>query len=208
MLMRPWVILMVLVLTVTACSTTTKHEIDSENANAKWNEEPYDQLAIVSVTDNRSVRIANESVFVDQLRSHGVEAHTTYDLATDLSKMSSNTAIHDAMSTSSADAILAIAVVESAKAYKHSDWYETYGLLALVGMSSENAARVADIGDTEDYYAQGKLALEITLFDARTLEPVWTASTRSYEMDEGAEGARKLADFMVEAMLQRGYIRP
>ena len=55
---------------------------------------------------------------------------------------------------------------------------------------------------------QGKLSLDIGLWDAKTYQLAWNAITDSYEMDAGAEGAKNLADFMVATMVERGFVAP
>ena len=136
-----------------------------------------------------------------------MQARTTFDVVPNLAVLDDAQALRNAFAGSDVDAILTASVVSSGDKYEYTDYYKTYGILSLLGMSSRNAAAVADIGDVEDYYGQGVLSLNIALWDAKTFKQVWNAVTDSYEMDRGAEGAKRFADFMVDTMAERGFIK-
>lgn len=201
-------ILLAIILAAAGCSTTTQHNISQEQKNPEWQPVAFDSIAVVSITNDRSARIGNESVFVDELKRRGIDARTTFDVAPDLAAITTDENIRDAFDKTGADAILTISVASSAAEYDYTDKWANQGLLLLLGASSQTAHNVSDLGDMSDYYGQGKLSLDIGLWDAKTYQLAWNAITDSYEMDAGAEGAKNLADFMVATMVERGFVAP
>ena len=79
--------------------------------------------------------------------------------------------------------------------------------MILLRADSRQARGVANLKDVSDYYGQGKLTLDIGLWDADTLKPIWNATTDSYEFDRGAQGVQNLADFMIAKLAERGFIK-
>ena len=89
----------------------------------------------------------------------------------------------------------------------------TYGAWvgALVGFGAEGEAgaqmgAMAGALTAADEYESGKFVLAIGVWDPRTLEPIWTATTASYDLERGPEQVKRVADFVVEALRERGLL--
>ncbi len=191
-----------------ACSTATTHSIKTENRNPDWQPIALKNIAVVAVTDDRAERVSSESVFAEELTAKAVDASPTFDFIPRLSSLDTEEEARRAFDGKDFDAILTIGIIESRDQYQYEDYYSTYGWMILLGADSRQARGVANLKDVSDYYGQGKLTLDIGLWDADTLEPIWNATTDSYEFGRGAQGVQNLADFMITTLAERGFIKP
>lgn len=190
----------------TACSTATANKIKSEHRNPEWEARKLDKVLVVGVYE-RSHRIAAESVFVEQLKEHGIDAVTSYEAFADIEKMIDADSVRQKLEELDVDAVISIATLKSRPQYEHSNWWGTYGLMRLLGASQQQAGGFATLGDTSDYYSQGELHLEVSLYDAISLDPIWIGETDSYMFNQGsADEVQQLADFLVGVLTQRGIL--
>ena len=49
--------------------------------------------------------------------------------------------------------------------------------------------------------------MDICLWDAKTLKPIWHATTDSYDKDRGIDGMKRTAQFIAKALKDRGYVK-
>jgi len=194
-----------LVLSLSSCSTTTTNEIDSDELSEDWSKKPLTNFLVVAAYD-RSFRITAESLFVDEAKSRGLKASPSYQVFDDIKGLEDKDELLKAIGGDTFDAILAISTLESGEDYDHSDWWSTYGFWRVLGGSEKGAGLSADLQDMGDYYSQGDLKLEITVFDATNLKPIWSATTDSYALEGGADDMKVQADFIIDEMAKRGLI--
>jgi len=191
----------------TACSTTNSNQIKTEERNPNWQARELDKVLVIGVYD-RTYRISAESVFAAELQEQGINAMTSYEVFPDLQQMGEASEVKPKLDQLDVDAVLTIATVESRQQYDRGDWWATYGLLTVLGADSDRAGDWADVQDASDYYSQGELELDVSLFDAKSLQPIWNATTDSYMFNQGdADEVTQLADFMVAELAARGIFR-
>ena len=197
---------MLLFLTVTvgclAACTSTSHKIKSEHLDPEWQSGPFKKILVIGVYDDRGYRISSESVFAAELSEKAVAASPSYDLIPDLGALDDEAAVREALVGKDFDAVLTIATIESGEEYDYEAHQAEYGLTRLLGGSGQWSL----IGSDLDYIESGMLVLDVGLWDARTLNLVWNATTDSYSMDRASEGVTTLADFMIETLRERGLI--
>ena len=188
----------------TACSTAPANRIKTEESNPEWQARKLDKVLVLEVYD-RTYRISAESVFAAELKEQGINAMTSYEAFPDLQQMGEASQVKQKLDQLDVDAVLTIATLESRQQYDREDWWATYGLLQILGADSERAGGWADVQDASDYYSQGELELDVSLFDAKSLQPIWNATTDSYMFNQGDSGeVTQLADFMVAELAARG----
>jgi len=199
--------LIVMLALATACSTTTSNRFKTEERNPAWQARELDKVLVIGVYD-RSYRIAAESVFAAELKEQGINAMTSYEVFPDLQKMGEAAEVKQKLDELGIDAVLSIATLESRPEYDREDWWSTYGWMAILGAESQQARGVANLQDASDYYSQGEMELDIGLFDAKSLQPIWNAVTESYAFNQGdADEVKELADFMVGELTARGIFK-
>ena len=206
--MRSLSLMLILSLTaalVAACSTATSHKIDTESLSPHWQDKPVMSLLVVGVYDDKATRVAGESVFVDELNSRGIKAITSYDVFPHLRSLADADAVRSARDAMGFDAVLTVATIDTAAKYNPEEGHDTQGWLYVLGFSNRPMA-LANLGDEVDYYASGNFILDIGLWDPNTLQPIWNATTKSYDMDDGPQSAKALADFVVDTLRERGLI--
>jgi len=192
---------------IVGCATSqTNHKIKSEQRNDAWQQVPIKRIAVVAVTPDRSERIASETVFADRLRQHGIDAIISHDFAPNLDNVDTESEAITALAVRNVDAVLTVSVATEAKGYDRTDYWATRGWAAMLG--SRNTDAWGNLADASSYWEQGEYSLDIGLWDAQSLGPIWYAQTDSNEWDAGSAGVSRLADAMAEALLSRGLVQP
>lgn len=190
----------------TACSTTPSHKIVSEQLNPDWQVTKLRNMAIVSVDGDRAFRISSESVFADRVTLPAFDVITTYDRIPDLVVLEREDTAIEALRSIDSDAVMTITLLSSNKEYGHEDYWSTYGWMWLLGADNRQAHRIATLKDTSDYYGQGNFKLDISLWDPKTLTLIWSATTDSYSIDRASEGVTILSDFVTRTLTERGFL--
>jgi hypothetical protein len=177
-----------LLLVVTAgCGTTqTYHNITSGQRNDAWLQVPINRIAVVAVMDDRGGRVGSETVFGDELKQMGIDAIVTYDFAPNLESIDTTAEVVSMLAERNIDAALTIAVAQAAAGYDGGDYWEARGCAYLLG--SDNTRAWGDLADAASYYNQRQHALDIGLWDGKSMDAFWHAQTDSDEFDEGSAG--------------------
>jgi len=192
---------------ICGCGTSqTYHNIKSEQRNEAWQQIPIKLIAVVAVTLDRGERIASETVFVDQLRQHGIDAIISHDFAPNLDNVDTKTEAITALAVRNVDAVLTVSVAKEAQGYDRTDYWVARGWAAMLGSRSTDSWE--NIADASSYWEQGEYSLDIGLWDAQSLGPIWYAQTDSNEWDTGSAGVSRLADAVAEALISRGLVQP
>ena len=189
-------------LLIYACSTKP-HQIEKEKLMSNWNGEPYKNLLIVGVYEDRPFRISSEISFSDELKSKSVTASPSYEAIPQLSALDNATAISDATTAKGFDALLTIATTDINKEYTYEDALETRGMVRLLG-GTPGAGTEAGI--LISYLSSGTYVLHIALWDAKTQKPIWQATTHSVFQDTTSDEIKSLADMVVQKLRSKGLI--
>ncbi len=189
-------------LTLSACASAP-HSIDTEEVSPKLSGQTYGDLMVVAVYDDRSYRVGSETAFVEELKARGVTATVSYNDIPDLHALDDDSALRKALSSSDADAILAVATLDEGYDYDYGDYLETRGIVYLLG---GQPGAGTDMGSFISWAGSGSYQLYVGLWDAKTLEPVWQITTNSQSSGSESEDLKTLADFTVESLRERGLI--
>ncbi len=127
-------------------------------------------------------------------------------LAPNLDSLDTGKKAITALAERNVDAVLTIAVAKDAKSYDRTDYWATRGWAAVLG--SDNTDAWGNLADAASYWQQGEYSLDIGLWDAKSMDAIWHAQTDSNEWDEGSTGVSRLADFMAETLISRGFVQP
>ena len=191
-------------LLITACGTSqTYHKVVTEETNPAWQPRAIDKVAVVAVTQDRGERIGSETVFADRLRQQGYEVVASHQLFPNLDDIDTTDEAKQAMAAEGVDGVLTVGVARTASGYDRSDYWEARGWAYMLG--SDNSRAWGDLADINSYWTQGEYSLDIGLWDAKTLQPIWHAQTDSNEWDEGSGGVQRLADSIADMLRQRGF---
>jgi hypothetical protein len=190
-------------LLATACSTATSHSIEEETLNPDWRGRSLGKVLVVGVHEDRAQRVSAASTFAERLSQHGVDAEPSYSVLPDLASLDSEGAVRAAIRGREFDTIFCASLIEGGERFDHERFAVTDAIVRL--FSEGHFTRLA--GHAE-YYESGYYVLDMGLWDARTLEPIWEAMTDSYSQEELPEDTRKFADFLVEALRERDLLPP
>ena len=174
---------------------------------------PVQKVSVVDVEDRKLVREGIENRFVRELRGHGQEAITTYDLIDLPGNKADKEAAAARVRAAGADVVLVIRLVDQ-ETYAHQvrttpelfvpvvtgfgsyGWYD-YDTVAFVDMGPVWS------GSNQDIY------LNASLFDLKSGKRLWMALTLTVlkeDMDR-LPVADQLAAKLVSAMRQAGMVR-
>jgi len=187
---------------VTACSTAPRHHIETEVRSPGWQGEPFRNVLIVAAYEDRAFRISSESIAADELTEKAVDASASYDLIPELGTLDDEAAVRAALEGTDFDAIITVVTLEANEDFDFETYSAQYSLVRLLG----SEGTFTRIGGAIDYYESGRFVLDLAVCDARTLEPVWHATTDSYSMEESSQQARTVADFLIRVLQERGFI--
>jgi hypothetical protein len=98
-----------------------------------------------------------------------------------------------------ADAVLTISVAKEVQGYDRTDYWTAHGWAAMPGSSNTDAW--GNLADASSYWERGQYSLDIGLWDAKSVEPIWHAQTDSNEWDACSTGVSRLADLMAETLI-------
>lgn len=184
------------------CSTAPRHQIETEVRNPDWQGEPFRNILIIAAYEDRAYRISSESIGADEFAEAAVDAEPSYELIPDLATLDDAESVRRALQGTDFDAIITVATLEANEEFDFEAYEAQYSFVRLLG----SQGTFTRIGGLVDYYESGNFVLDLAVWDARTFEPVWHATTESYSMEEGSEQARTVADFLIRMLQERGFI--
>ncbi len=187
---------------LSACDSVP-HKIDQEQMSSKWSGKPFEDLLVIGAYTDRSFRIGAEMQLVEELRSRGVEATTSYTLIPDTTALDSNEEIRAKLASLPHDGILIIATLDEGYDYDIGDYYATRGAVYLLG---GRPGAGTDMGAFIAWAASGIYSLYIGLWDAQEYEPVWQISTSSETTGSESQDTKALADFVVATLREKGLM--
>lgn len=189
-----------------ACGTSqTYHHVTTEQTNDAWQPRPINRVAVVAITTDRGERVGSETVFVDHLQQKGFNVIASYQFAPALTEFDTTSEASSTWAGQDVDAVLTIGVAEPAAGYDRSAYWEARGWAWLLG--SDRGQAWGNLADSASYWQQGEYSLDIGLWDAHTMQPIWHAQTDSNEWDEGSSGVARLADSVADMLIERGFVQ-
>lgn len=200
---RVGLLLPVVAAAVTWGCSSTPHKIAEEEISAHWSGEPYDDLLVVGVYEDRAHRVGAESTLVEALKSHGVSATPSFDLLPRLESLDSEQEVARALAGSGHDGLLIVATLDEGYDYDVGDYFATRGIVYLLGGKPGAATNT---GSFLAWAASGSYSLYLGLWDAASLKPVWEAETDSQTTESESGDTRALAGFAHQTLRERGLI--
>ena len=194
--------IVVVMMVINACSTTP-HEINSEKMDSSWKGQPFKNVLIVGLYEDRPSRISGEVSFTDELKSKGVTASPSYDVFPDLNVLKDAAAVRKTAVSKGFDGILTVATTDVNEKYTYEDALETDGWVYLLGGKPGAAT---DTGVLISALSSGTFALHIALWDASSQKLVWQVTTDSVIQDSASDEIKSLADLVVQKLRAKGLI--
>jgi hypothetical protein len=188
---------------VSACGSTGPHQVDQEEMSAAWGGQPFTDLLVIGVYEDRTYRVSAETAFSEQLKSQGIKASPSYDFMPDLSNLENNVAIAEQLATRSHDGVLVVATIDEGYDYDVGDYFATRGMVYLLGGEPGAAT---DTGSFIAWAGSGYYTLYVGLWDAKTGQPVWQISTDSETTGSESGDTRALADFVASTLRGKGLL--
>jgi len=188
---------------VTACGSNAPHQIDQEEMSVAIGGQKFSDLLVIGVYDDRTYRVTAETAFAEQLKSQGIKASPSYDFMRDLSNLENNVTIAEQLATRSYDGVLVIATLDEGYDYDGGDYFETSGMVYLLGGEPGAAT---DTGSFIAWAGSGYYSLYIGLWDSKTGQPVWQISTDSETTGSESGDTRALADFVASTLREKGLL--
>ncbi len=190
---------------LSACGSSAPHRISDEEMSAAWGGQTYKDLIIVGVYSDRATRVGSETAFAEELTERGVKSSPSYDVIRDLSELSSEAAIRNALASTTYDAILTVTTIQEAEEYTYGDALETRGMVFLLTGRTQ-AGAFEQTANLIAWANSGSYSLHVGLWDSKTQEPIWQVTTDSVASDSEAADRRALADFVVERLRAKGLL--
>lgn len=190
-------------LSMTACGSTAPHRVDQEEMSTTWGGQPFSDLLVIGVYDDRTYRVSAETAFAEQLKSQGIKASPSYDFMPNLSNLENNVAIAEQLATRSHDGVLVVATLDEGYDYDAGDYFATRGMVYLLGGEPGAAT---DTGSFIAWAGSGYYTLYVGLWDSKTGQPVWQISTDSETTGSESGDTRALADFVASTLREKGML--
>lgn len=189
-------------LVLVACSSTP-HKVSDEEVSPDWSGQSYANLLVIGVYDDRGYRVGAESSFVEELKALGVRASVSYDFMPDLSDLESNAEIAQKLVEGAYDAVLVVSTLDPGYEYDPMDYYETRGMVVLMGGQPGAAT---ELGDFISWAGSGQYILYVGLWDASAGKPVWQITTDSSTTGSESGDRKALAEFVVQELRSKGML--
>ncbi|MEM9383222.1 MAG: hypothetical protein AAGB93_24975 [Planctomycetota bacterium] len=183
-----------------AACTSTQHEIENEQLGEAWDGRPRANLLVVGLYEEQTDRVSIESVLAARLTAQGVTASPSYSVLPDLAADAD--AIARTIAGGGYDGVLTMATLEGGEQFDYEAHQEAYAMVRLLG----SEGTFTRLGGYADQAAAAQHLLDFGLFDAKTLEPLWNATTDSREADTGAAGIERLSDWLVGELRSRSLV--
>lgn len=183
-----------------AACTSTQHKVDNENLSDAWDGQPRSNLLVVGLYEEQGDRVSIESVLAARLTAQGVTASPSYQLVPDLAAGADS--IARAIAEGGHDGVLTMATLEGGEQFDYEAHQNAYAMVRLLG----SEGTFTRLGGYADQAAAARHVLDFGLFDAKSLEPVWNATTDSREADTGTAGIERLSDWLVGELRSRSLV--
>jgi hypothetical protein len=171
--------------------------------SASWGGQPFSDLLVIGVYDDRSFRVSAETTFAERLKSQGVQASPSYDFMPNLRDLKDNVAIATQLATRSHDGVLVVATLDEGYDYDVSDYLETRGMVYLLG---GEPSEITDMGSFISWAGSGYYTMYVGLWNPKTGQPVWQITTDSETTGSESGDTSALADFVVSALREKGLL--
>lgn len=181
------------------------HRVAQESVSPEFAGETYGDLLVIGAYEDRAFRAGSETAFVEELRSRGIRASPSYALIPDLASLDDEATMQELLAREGHDAVLSVATIDAGYDYDYEDYLETRGLVYLLG---GRPGAFTDTGAFLSWAGSGSYRLDLGLWDAASLQPVWLITTDSQTTGSETGDTRALTDFVVETLRSRGLLEP
>lgn len=197
---RIYLALTVLAVAAAACSRSRMVEVWQDPDRPK---PAYASVLVVAVTANQDLRRTIEGAFVQALRARGVTAVPDYEVIPAGAPIDRPT-VERIVADAHLDAVLAVRIRDVDR--------------RSAGANAPTA-RYGDRSNAGDFFGYYRAAmapppaeyalvtLESIVFDSRTAQRVWSATTETKAFRDPRSEKTELADLVVKKMMQQGIVR-
>lgn len=191
-----------LLLVLGACAGAP-HSIKKEELSPAWTGDPYRDLMVIGVYDDRTFRVTSETAFAEELKAHGVAAKPSFGVIADLDELDQVDEIAEVLAAEGVDAVLSIATIDPGYDYDYGDMLATRGMVYMLGGRPGPAT---DLGSFIAWAGSGYYTLHVGLWDAKTQKPVWQVTTNSESTGSESQDMKALVEFVVDRLREKGLL--
>lgn len=200
--MKTGLLLALAVVTVLPACSSAPHKIHDEWMISTWRGEPFQNLLVIGVYDDRTYRVSAETGFVEELKVRGVSAEPSYDIIPDIEALDSEDKVA-VLSSQPNEVALSIATIDPGYDFDYEDAMETRGMVVLLG---GRPGPFTDMGNFISWAGSGRYTLHVALWDIDTQKPIWQITTDSHTTGSESGDIKALADFVVKTLREKGLL--
>jgi hypothetical protein len=190
-------IVVIALLVLTGCSTTIQSTIVSEWINPSYNSPAFDRIMVGSSGEQDSIRRNLEDEFVAQLKTAGIHALPGYRYAAGDDKIE-DTGLKEAAQRAGTDAAIVVRSINvEQKTHVPPAVYPT------VGIFGQNVGATWSGIPAAPVYRYRVYTSEVTLYDLKKNETVWTGSIRTTEPDNVNTAIKNYVATVIKALTDK-----
>ena len=200
MKLRSTLMLLVLVALISGCQSTS---IRSAWFDTEFTGPPMRKIIVVAGTDNVSNARAFEDAFVERLRAAGVDGIAGYTVVTDAARASEATFVANILN-SGAQGLLLVRLLGVDTRAQVSTIMVPGGIAWGGGTWSGPTRMMVPVQQVSQY---DLATVETKLFETKTKQLVWAATTSTFNPRSVARETPAFADLIIGQLVARGIIQ-
>jgi len=197
----PYLGLVLVALTLTACSTTSP--IVSEWRNPAYASGTFKRVMVGGLGGDTSIRRNFEDEFVAQLRTAGIDALPSYRLIPEQEKID-EAKLKQAARTAGADGLLFARLIEVEQKREYGPSYFPYTSFGIFG--SNVGAAWHGLGGAPRVHRYNEYVSEATLYDVGKNEVVWTSTIRTAEPEDVGTAIRSYVETVMKSLREKNLL--
>jgi hypothetical protein len=188
------------ILVVAGCSTTQQPMMVSEWSNPGYNSPAFGRIMVGSAGEQDSIRRNLEDEFVAQLRAAGIDALPGYRYVGGEDKVD-ETAFKEAAQRAGTDAAIIVRSINvEQKTHVPPPVYPTFGIFG------QNVGATWSGFPAAPVYRYKVYTSEVTLYDLKKNETVWTGTIRTTEPDNVNVAIKNYVGTVIKALNDKNLL--
>jgi hypothetical protein len=188
-------------LVLTGCSTTTQSTMVSEWSNPSYSSPAFDRIMVGSSGEQDSIRRNLEDEFVAQLKAAGVQALPGYRYVAAGDDKIEDTSLKDAAQRSGSDAAIVVRSINvEQKTHVPPAVYPTFGIFGQNVGATWSGIPAAPV------YRYKVYTSEVTLYDLKKNETVWTGTIKTTEPDNVNTAIKNYVATVINALNDKNLL--
>jgi hypothetical protein len=189
------------ILVLTGCSTTTQSTMVSEWSNPSYNWPAFDTIMVGSSGEQDSIRRNLEDEFVAQLKAAGIHALPGYRYTAAGDDKIEDTSFKEGAQRAGADAAIVVRSINvEQKTHVPPAVYPTFGIFGQNVGATWSGIPAAPV------YRYKVYTSEVTLSDLKKNETVWTGTIRTTEPDNVNTAIKNYVATVIKALNDKNLL--